>query len=61
MLNSPAQSDIQRFTMVNNAVVEENLPISDDARNGLSSIAMGLAVAVLVALAILVLRLAGAI
>jgi hypothetical protein len=61
MLNSPAQSDIQRFTMDNNAVVEAHLPISDDARNGLSSIAIGLAVALLVTIAILVLRMMGAV
>jgi hypothetical protein len=61
MLNSPAQSDIQRFTMANSAIAEEKLPISDDAQNGLSSIMVGLAGALLIALAILVLRLAGAV
>jgi hypothetical protein len=61
MLNSPAQSDIQRFTMANSAIAEEKLPISDDAQNGLSSLVIGFAVAVLVGGAILVLRLLGAV
>lgn len=61
MLNSPAQSDIQRFTMANTAISEEKLPISDDAQNSMSSIVIGLAGAVLIALAILVLRLLGAV
>ena len=60
MLNSPAQSDIQRFTMANNAiVVEEKLPISEDAEFNLTSIVIGVAGAVLIAGAILVLRLLG--
>lgn len=61
MLNSPAQTDIQRFTMAHNAVVEEKLPISEDAHNSISSVVIGLAGAVLVAGAILVLRLLGAV
>lgn len=60
MLNSPAQSDIQRFTMANNAiVVEEKLPISEDAEFTFTSIVIGVAGAVLIAGAILVLRLLG--
>lgn len=60
MLNSPAQSDIQRFTMANNAVVaEEKLPISDDAGYNLTSLVIGVAGAVLIAGAILILRLIG--
>ena len=61
MLNSPAQTDIKRFTMENTAIVEEKLPISDDTHNSLSSIVIGLAGAVLVAGAIFVLRLLGAV
>lgn len=61
MLNSPAQSDIQRFTMVNAAVAEENLPISADAQHSLTSLVIGFAGAVLIAAAILVLRLLGAV
>lgn len=61
MLNSPAQTDIQRFTMTQNAVVEERLPIGEDAHNSLSGVLIGLAGAVLVAGAILVLRMIGAV
>lgn len=61
MLNSPAQTDIQRFTMEHTAIAEEKLPISEDAHNSFSSILIGLVGAVLLAGAILVLRLLGAV
>ncbi len=59
MLNSPAQTDIRRFTMEHAAIAEEKLPISEDAHNTLSGIVIGLAGAALVAGAILILRLLG--
>lgn len=43
MINTPTRSTIQRFVLANRAVdVEERLPISDGAQNGLSSLWIGL-------------------
>jgi hypothetical protein len=61
MLNSPAQTDIKRFTMEHAAITEEKLPISEDVHNSLSSIVIGLAGAVLIAAAVFVLRVLGAV
>lgn len=42
MLNTPTRSNIQRYTLTNRAAdMPERLPVSDDARNGLSSLWIG--------------------
>jgi|GEM_PF-4756736 len=42
MLNTPTHSNIQRYTLAKGAIeVEERLPVSEDARNGLSSLWIG--------------------
>ena len=58
MLNSPTRSNIQRYLLTNRAAdIEERLPISDDARNGLSSLWIGLVGAFFIAAVIIIVRL----
>lgn len=55
MLNSTTHSNAQRYALSTHAVeVEERLPITEDAKNGLSSLAIGLIGALAVAIVLLV-------
>lgn len=56
MLNTPTHSNIQRYRLDQRAAdreIEEQLPISDEARFGLASLRIGLIGALLVAVIII--------
>lgn len=58
MLNTTTHTNAQRYALSSRAAeVEERLPISEDAKNGLNSLAMGLIGSMIVAGALLLARL----
>lgn len=60
MINTPTRSTIQRFVLANRAVeVEERLPITDEASNGLSSLWIGFVGAFIIAAVILIVTTVG--
>jgi hypothetical protein len=59
MLNTPTRSNAQQYLLANRAAeIEEKLPITDEARNGLSSLRLGLIGSLFVAVVIIGLKLA---
>jgi hypothetical protein len=59
MLNTPTRSNAQQYLLVNHAAeIEEKLPITDDARNGLASLRLGLIGALIVAVIIIAIQIA---
>lgn len=58
MLNTPTRSNAQQYLLVNRgAEIEERLPITDEARNGLSSLRLGLIGSLFVAVVIIGIKL----
>jgi hypothetical protein len=58
MLNTPTHSNVQRHRLDQRAIeVEEKLPISDDARFGLSSLRIGFIGALVVAVILIAIQL----
>jgi hypothetical protein len=59
MLNTPTRSNAQQYLLANRAAeIEEKLPITDEARNGLSSLRLGLIGSLFVAVVIIGIKLA---
>lgn len=59
MLNTPTRSNAQQYLLANRAAeIEEKLPITDEARNGLSSLRLGLIGSLFVAVLIIGIKLA---
>ncbi len=60
MLNTPTRSNVKRFTLAQRQFqVEEKLPISEDARVGLSSLWVGLVGAFAIAAILIVIQMVG--
>jgi hypothetical protein len=58
MLNTPTRSNAQQYLLANRATeIEEKLPITDEARNGLASLRLGLIGSLFVAVIIIGIKL----